>query len=192
LMAVFAIARREQFCRDAVIEFDRHHGLKPRSDYDQQTRPLDARSFRQAYGGRIAIDRKDVATAERRNTAPIAATNGTGSPETRALAKRGLRNLRPLKSVHVSAQVIYTMPAQEAHSIHSLPAAAFRRAWLRVLPMCRLVIRRIPCHIPSAVRGSSSTDAARDTRPQLTFVRASIILTWRSSHIPGRHLGVTT
>jgi hypothetical protein len=108
-MAVFAIPRREQLCREAVIEFDRH--LKPRSDCDLQTARARSRSFQQAYGGRIALHGTDVATAERRNTAPIA-TNGRGSPQTRALAKRGLR--KASLRVHVPAQVIYTMPAREA------------------------------------------------------------------------------
>jgi hypothetical protein len=71
-MAVFAIARREQFCRDAVIEFDHHYELKPRSDCDLQTARARSRSFQQAYGGRIALHGTDVATAKRRNTAPLA------------------------------------------------------------------------------------------------------------------------
>src|SRR4029453_2008780 len=64
------------------------------------------------------------------------------------------------------------------HSLSTwpLPAVALRRAWLRLFPMWRLVIGRIPCHIRGTVRASSSTDAARDTRPSFSFVRASIIL----------------
>jgi len=65
-MGVFAISRREQFCRNPVVEFDHRHGLKPRSDHDQRTRPVDS------YGGGIAIHRKNVATSERRNAVPIA------------------------------------------------------------------------------------------------------------------------
>jgi hypothetical protein len=76
--------------------------------------PVDARSFQHPYGGRIALHGKDAATAERRNTAPVAFHKRQTFAGDWGARETGTENLRRLNSVHVSAHVIYTMPAREA------------------------------------------------------------------------------